>query len=118
MGAVVPPLTVPTIVNSTNSKPYVRKSKRLPKTHLHTNACRLIDSEFDFLNAIFSLTLEALCDPKGSNRHGSLPFYSEKDSFRSHDIAGHSVYCNPPWSLAIQCVKHIHICHAKSPMNT
>ena len=79
MGAVDPQLTVPTIVNSTNSEPHVRKSKRLPKTHLHTNACRLIDSEFDSLNALFSFTLEACCDPEGSNQHGSIPFYSEKD---------------------------------------
>jgi hypothetical protein len=33
-------------------------------------------------------------------------------------IAGQSVYCNPPWSLAVQCVEHIRTCHAKSPMNT
>ncbi len=28
------------------------------------------------------------------------------------------MYCNPPWSLAIQCVEHIRTCHSKSPMNT
>jgi len=28
------------------------------------------------------------------------------------------VYCNPPWSLAVQCVEHIRTCHAKSPMIT
>ena len=50
--------------------------------------------------------------------HGSLPFYSEKDSFMSHDVAGQSVYCNPHWSLAVQCVEHIRTCHAKSPLNT
>jgi hypothetical protein len=70
------------------------------------------------LNALFSYNLEACCDPDGTNRHGSLPFYSEKDSFLSHDIAGQSVYCNPPWSLAVQCVEHIRTCHAKSPLNT
>ena len=86
MGAVDPQLIVPTIVNSTNSEPLMRKSRRLPKTHLHTNPWRLIDSEFDYsLNAIFSFTLEACCDPDGSIRHGSLlPFYYEKDSFLSH----------------------------------
>ncbi len=74
MGAVDPQVHVPTIVNLTNSEPLVRKSKRLAKTHLHTNAWRLIDSEFDSSNALFSFTLEACCDPEGSNRHGSLPF--------------------------------------------
>jgi hypothetical protein len=48
----------------------------------------------------------------------SLPFYSEKNSFLSHDIAGQSVYCNPPQSLAVQCVEHIRTCHATSLMNT
>jgi hypothetical protein len=96
----------------------VRKSKRLPKTHLHTNAWRLIESEFHFLNAIISFTLKAWCDPNGSNPHGSLPFYSEKDSFMSHNITVQSLYCNPYWSLAAQCVEHIRTCHAKSPMHT
>jgi len=81
MGAVDSQVPVPTTVNSINSEPPVRKSKRLSKAHLHTNAWRLIDSELDTLNALFSFTVEACCDPDGSNRHGSLPFYSEKDSF-------------------------------------
>ncbi len=115
MGAID---TVPTLVNPTNSELLVRKSTRLPKTNLHTNAWRLIDSEFNSLNTLFSFTLEACCDPEGSNRHASLPFCSEKNSFSSHDIAGQSVYCNPPWSLAVQCVDHIRTCHSKSPMNT
>ncbi len=64
MGAVD---TVPPLVNPINSELPVRKSKRLPKTNLHTNTWRLIDSEFNFLNALFSFTLEACCYPKGSN---------------------------------------------------
>ena len=96
MGAVDSQVFVPTIVNSVNSEPLVRKPKRLPKTRLHTNAWRLIDSEFDTLNALFSFSVESCCDPDGTYRHGSLPFYSENDSFLSHDIAGQSVYCNPP----------------------
>jgi hypothetical protein len=96
MGATDSQVSVPNTVNSIYSELLVRKSKRLPKTNLHTNAWRLIDFEFDTLNAVFSFTVEAYCDPTGSNRYGSLPFYSEKDSFLSHDIAGQSVYCNPP----------------------
>jgi len=118
MGAVDPQVSIPTTVKLINSKTIVQKSKPLPKTHLHTNAWRLIDSEFDTLNALFSFTIEACCDLDGTNRHGSLPFYSEKVSFLSHDIAGQFVYCNPPWSLAVQCVEHIRTCHAKSPLNT
>ena len=95
MGAVDPQVSVPTTVNSINSEPPVQKPKRRPNIHLHTNAWRLVDSESEFL---FSFTLEACCDPNGSYRHGALPCYSEKDSFLSHDIAGQSVYCNPPWS--------------------
>ena len=98
MGAVDSQVSIPTIVKSINSKTLLQKSKHLPKTHLHTNAWRLIDSEFDSLNALLCFTLEAYCDPDGTNRHGSLPFYFEKDSCRSHDIAGKFVFCNPPWS--------------------
>ena len=47
-----------------------------------------------------------------------LPFFSERDSFLSHEMMGQSVFCNPPWSLAVQCVEHLRSCHAKSPSNT
>jgi hypothetical protein len=96
MGAVDSQPSVPNHVNSIDSEPPMRKSKLLPKNNLHTNAWRLIDSEFDSLNALFSFTLEAYCGPDGSNRHDVLPFYSEKDSFLCHDIAEQSVYCSPP----------------------
>ena len=96
----------------------MRNPKRLPKKHVHTNAWRQDDSEFHSLDALFSFTLEAWCDPNGSNRHGLLPFYSEKESFLTRDIVGQSVYCNPPWSSAVHCVEHIRTCHAKSPLNT
>jgi hypothetical protein len=88
MGAVDSQVCVPLIVNSTNSWPPVRSSRRLPKTHLHTNTWRLAEFEFDSLNALFSINLEACYGPHGSDRHGLLPFYSEKYSFLSHNIAG------------------------------
>ena len=82
MGAVDDPqASVPTTVNSINFEPPVQKSKRRPNMHLHTNAWRLIDSEFDSLNALFYFTLEAYCDPDGTNRHGSLPFIQRRISF-------------------------------------
>jgi hypothetical protein len=71
MGAVDSQVNVPNIVKSDNSEPFVRKIKRRPTTHLHTNAWRLTDSLFDSVNAIFYFSLEACCDPAGSNRHGS-----------------------------------------------
>jgi hypothetical protein len=60
MGEVDSQVSVPIIVNSINSEPPVRKSKRLPKKNLHTNAWRLIDFEFDSLNALFSFTFRSL----------------------------------------------------------
>jgi hypothetical protein len=70
------------------------------------------------LNALFSFTLEAWRDPEGLSTHGLRPFYSEKDSFLTHYIAGKSVYCSPPWYLAVQYVEHIRTSHDKSSMNT
>ena len=119
MGTVEHNVTVPTLVkpqlviNGSSKRP-----KRASKTNLLSNAWRLIDSEFDKLNVLFSFSIEACCDPEGKNRHGMLPFFSEKDSFLSHDVMGQSVFCNPPWSLAVQCVEHLRKCHAKSPSNT
>ena len=86
MGSVDSQVSVPTIVNSTNFEHLLRNSKSLPKIDLRTNAWRLVDYEFDSFNAVFSFTLEACCDPDGSNRHGLLPFHSEKTTFLSHDI--------------------------------
>ena len=34
------------------------------------------------------------------------------------DVSVQSIYCNPPWSLAIECVEHLHACHLKLPLNT
>ncbi len=28
------------------------------------------------------------------------------------------MYCNPPWSLAIQCVEHLRVCHSRAPLDT
>jgi len=85
---------------------------------MYSNAWRLIDSEFDKLNVLLSFSLEACCDPEGKNKHDLLPFYFENDSFVSHEVVGHSVFCNPPWSLVVQCVEHLRMCHAKPPTNT
>jgi hypothetical protein len=99
-------------------KSYIKRPKRASKTRLLSNSWRLIDSEFDKLNLLFSFSIEACCDREGENMHGILPFYSEKDSFLAHEMVQQSVFCNPPWSLVVQCVEHLRKCHAKSPTNT
>ena len=83
-----------------------------------TDGWRLSDKEFDELNKMYSFTLEGCCDPLGLNDHRNLPFYPEHNSLLDHDVSGQSIYCNPPWSLAIKCVEHLHACHSKSPLDT
>ena len=101
------------VINNPSKRP-----KRASKTNLLSNAWRLIYSEFDKFNILFSFSIEACCDPEWKNRHGMLPFFSERDSFLSHEVVGQSVFCNPPWSLAVQCVEHLRKCHAKFPSHT
>jgi hypothetical protein len=54
----------------------------------------------------------------GLNGRWNLPFYSEQISLLDHDVSGRSIYCNPPWSLAIKRVEHLRACHSKSPLDT
>jgi hypothetical protein len=35
-----------------------------------------------------------------------------------HNVSGQSVYFNPPWSIAIQCVEYLRACHSRSPLET
>ncbi len=83
-----------------------------------TDGWRLGDDEFDELNRIYIFTLEGCCDPLGLNGQRNIPFYSEQNSVLDHDVSGQSIYCNPPWSLAIKCVEHLRACHSKSPLDT
>jgi hypothetical protein len=69
-----------------------------------TDGWRLSDKEFDKLNKSYGFTLEGCCDPLGLNGHRNLAFYSEQNTLLDHDVLGQSIYCNPPWSLAIKCV--------------
>jgi hypothetical protein len=82
----------------------IKGPKCASNTKLYSNAWRLIDSEFDKLNALFSFTLEECCDPERKNKHGLLPFYFENNSLLSHEVIGQYVFCSPPWSLVVQCV--------------
>jgi len=96
------------------------KARRLSnrKKNLPTNGWRLNDVEFEKLDKLYHFTVEGCCDPSGLNRHGTLPFYSELNSLLDNDVSGESIYCNPPWSLAVACVQHKRACHAKAPMDT
>ena len=35
-----------------------------------------------------------------------------------NDVSGESIYCNPPWSLAVACVQQLRSCHAKAHVDT
>jgi hypothetical protein len=96
------------------------KARRLSnrKKNLPTNGWRLNDVEFDKLNSLYHFTVEGCCDSSGLNRHGTLSYYSELNSLLDNDVSGESIYCNPPWSLAVTCVQHLRACHEKAPMDT
>ena len=66
------------------------------------------------MNSIFYL-VKAYCDSEGMNKHGLLTIFVEKESVLSHVFR---VHCHPFWSLVVQCVDHLCICYADSPMNT
>ena len=90
----------------------LNRSKRPPSDGWRRN-----DEVFDELNKTYSFTLEGCCDPLGFNNHRKLPFYSENIFLLDNDVSKQSIYCNPPWSLAIRYVEHIRACHSKSPLD-
>ncbi len=83
-----------------------------------TDGWRLNDTEFEQLHTIYKFTVEGCCDVLGLNGHMNLPFYPEQNSLLDHDVSRQSVYCNPLWSLAIQCVEHLRACHSRAPLDT
>jgi hypothetical protein len=96
----------------------VKQQKMSRRKRPPTDRWRLNDEEFNELHKLCSFTVEGCCDSLGLNGHKNLSFYSEQNSFSDHDVSGQLVYCNPPWFLAIECVKHIRACHSKSPLGT
>ena len=53
------------------------------------------------------------------NRHNdSLSYYSAETSFLNSDVTGESVFINPPWKIANECVTHLRECHSRDPANT
>jgi hypothetical protein len=82
---------------------------------------RLNDKEFDDLHNFYKISVEGCCvtcEFWGFNGHKGLPFYFEQNSLMDHNVSGQSVYCNPPWSIAIQCVEHLRVSHYRSPLET
>jgi hypothetical protein len=96
------------------------KTRRLlnRKKNIPANNWRFNDVEFDKLNSLYHFTVEGCRDPSGLNRHGTMSYYSELNSLLDNDVSGESIYCNPPWSLAVACVQHLRACHAKASMDT
>jgi hypothetical protein len=78
---------------------FLSRSKRPP-----TDGWRLSDKKFDELHIIHKFTVEGCCDSLGLNGHKGLPFYFKENSVLNHNVKRQAIYCNPPWSLAIQCV--------------
>jgi len=89
------------------------RSKKPP-----TDGWRSNDKEFDELHNIYKFTVEGCCDSLGLYGHKVLPFYFEQNFLLDHNVSGQSVYFNPPWSIAIQCVEYLRACHSRSPLET
>ena len=77
---------------------------------------RLSDSEFDKSKSSFYSFIKKSIVISIKTRHKLLPILLRKIQFYLMFL-GHSVYCHPPWSLVVKCVKHLCTCYAKSPMN-
>ena len=104
--------TPATIKAGTRQPPPKRHSR--PFQH-HTNDWQFDRSEFaKFNNTYGPFTLDACSDSQGQNSHVTT-FCSPDNSVLSRDLAGETVWCNPPISQASSILKHYLECKAKSP---
>jgi len=80
----------------------------------------LLASEFSKIQKMIGLrfTLDACCNPDGSNALVPELYKSAEDSFLEYDCSGHHVWLNPPYADITPFVKHYVQCKAKSPHNT
>ena len=62
-------------------------------------------------------TLDAACDPAGLNAHCSR-FCSSAKSCLKQDLAGETVWMNPPYSKISEFLKHYKACKARAPRTT
>ena len=64
-------------------------------------------------------TLDACCNPDGSNKLCSL-YCSKENNFLTYDCTGHHVWINPPYSKGrlFTFIEHYVLCKRKSPRNT
>ena len=81
-----------------------------------------ISSQFDYMETDWLWTLNSILYFSKSllwfrrdDQTWVVTNFVEKESVLSHVFR---VYCHPSWSLVVQCVMHLCICYAKSPMNT
>ena len=77
-------------------------------------------AEFSKLQRMIGLrfTLDACCNPDGSNALVPDLYKSAEDSFLEYDCSGHNVWLNPPYADIAPFVKHYVQCKAKAPHNT
>jgi hypothetical protein len=62
-------------------------------------------------------TLDAACDPDGLNAHCPR-FCSTAKSFLKEDVAGETVWMNPPFNQVSEFIKHYKKCKARAPRST
>ena len=62
-------------------------------------------------------TLDAACDPSGLNAH-CPKFCSPAQSFLQQDLAGETVWMNPPYSKIREFIKHYLACKSRAPTTT
>jgi len=85
------------------------------------NQDRMLDkAEFNSLQRMVGLrfTLDACCNPDGSNALVPEHFKSAEDSFLEYDCSGQHVWMNPPYADITPFVKHYVECKAKAPHKT
>ena len=77
-------------------------------------------AEFSKLQRMIGLkfTLDACCNPDGSNSLVPECFKSKHDSFLDYDCTGHTVWLNPPYADISPFLRHYSERKAKSPHNT
>lgn len=80
----------------------------------------LLPTEFNNIQKMIGLrfTMDACCNPDGSNALVPECFKSAQDSFLEFDCTGQHVWINPPYADITPFVRHYVQCKAKSPHNT
>ena len=80
----------------------------------------LLPAEFSKIQKMIGLkfTMDACCNPDGSNALVPELYKSAQDSFLEYNCAGQNVWLNPPYADMTPFIKHYVECKTKSPHNT